>query len=222
VAIAPDGGILVAGQDVLYWDECLGPMVVIRPRPDGTVDRRFGRRGKARVPFRGFLTTAADLAVARDGHITVSGVGYRHLDDRAGTAFTLAHLRPDGSPDRAFSGDGRQTIDFPRGTGGGGASLALRPDGAAIVAGWAGAGSAQDRRDLPSPASRFFAARYATDGTRDPSFGAGGRMTFTLGGTNEGARDVALAPDGHIILAGQSVRAATHDDFAVAEVTSSP
>ena len=72
----------------------------------------------------------------------------------------MTRLRPDGSPDTDFSGDGRQYVDF--GANDHGFSLALQPDGKIVVVGTAyGAGNTT---------SDIGVARLLPSGLPDPAF----------------------------------------------------
>src|SRR5206468_3360140 len=56
-------------------------------------------------------------------------------------------------------------------------------------------------------------AAAATPGDPDPSFGSAGTMTFRAQGLDSLANDVAIQPDGKIVLAGYA-----SGDFAVARL----
>jgi len=70
-------------------------------------------------------------------------------------------------------------------------SLALQQDGKIVLAGESTINGDRD----------FALARYNTNGTLDPSFGTGGRVTTTFG-QNDVAFSVAVQPDGKIVTAG--------------------
>jgi uncharacterized delta-60 repeat protein len=90
------------------------------------------------------------------------------------------------------------------------AAVAVQPDGKLIAA-----GSASDGDDV-----NFALARYYPDGRLDETFGVGGRTVtdFELG--DEGARSLAIQPDGKIVVAG-SAYVDGDCDFAVARYHSS-
>lgn len=99
----------------------------------------------------------------------------------------------DGDLDPSFGDGGFVVTDLGMGELPG--CVALQPDGKILVAG--------DRRDSSVPRSDFAAVRYLPDGALDPSFGIGG-FVLTDVGSIEGARGIALQPDGKIVLAGFS------------------
>jgi uncharacterized delta-60 repeat protein len=74
--------------------------------------------------------------------------------------------------------------------------LVLQPDGRIVVA---GSFTAEGPRGMPF---EFLALRFRTDGTLDPSFGNGGRVTTDWTGEGGGAGAVAVQADGKIVLAG--------------------
>ena len=73
----------------------------------------------------------------------------------------------------------------------------------------------------------FALARYRTDGTLDPTFGAGGKTTTPIGTGSDVALAVAIDSQGRIVAAGRSASGPgddTESDFAVAryDVNGSP
>ena len=114
---------------------------------------------------------------------------------------TVTRLRPNGSPDTTFDGDGTATIDF--GSLADVANDAVRqPDGKIVVA-----GSTQADEDVA-------VARLNPDGSPDATFGAAGKATVDFGVATFG-HAVALQQNGRIVVAGQRTGG---DDFAVARL----
>ena len=121
-----------------------------------------------------------------------------------------------GDLDRSFSGDGLTTTSFMNGTATDeGRSVAIQRDGKSVVAGYSDRESARN--------GDFELARYNRDGSLDGSFGVGGRVITDIGGREQTLRDVAIAPDGRIVVAGMINfgRSSTGKDFAVARYTPS-
>jgi uncharacterized delta-60 repeat protein len=94
-------------------------------------------------------------------------------------------------PARAAPGNGVVLTDF--GANEVGSSVALQPDRKIVVAGAASRNS--------SGIGTIALVRYNQDGSADTSFGSGGIVTAAL--TSE-ARDLALQPNGKIVVVGQS------------------
>ncbi|MFF8278782.1 calcium-binding protein [Streptomyces lateritius] len=184
VAVRTDGRIVAAGH------HGAGPaydFAVARYNPDGGLDTTFSGDGRATVDF-GAVDMGHAVAVHTDGRVVVAG--------GSGNDFAVARLLADGSPDPAFSGDGRTTTDFD-----GGSELAravvIQPDGRIVAAGRRG--------------GDFALARYQTDGSLDTGFSGDGRTVTDFAGGFEEAYGVALQGDGRIVAAGYR-----DGDFALA------
>jgi uncharacterized delta-60 repeat protein len=97
-----------------------------------------------------------------------------------------------GTLDRSFSGNGKVfvTIGSPDDDA---YAEAIQPDGDIVLAGTANAGVSNEN---------FGLVRLRPDGTKDGSFGRHGEVQTDLGGGQEEAFDVALQPDGRIVLVG--------------------
>src|SRR5690606_18050336 len=111
---------------------------------------------------------------------------------------TLALYPQSGVLDPSFGNDGIVTTVITGSYNLGQASV-VQPDGKIIVAGEAGE---------PSP-FKVAIARYNPDGTLDTSFGSGGTLLIQVGPAKSYARNLALQPDGKIV-----VGAYTYDDVA--------
>ena len=141
---------------------------------------------------------ARAVAVQADGKIVAAG----EVDGGGQSNFALARYLPDGTLDPTFGTGGMVTTalsvanDFAR-------AVAVLPDGKLLVAGNAVVGGS----------IQLALARYLADGTPDISFGTGGFRTYDLGSGDDVCEDMAIAPDGKIVLAGANAGAT--DDFAV-------
>ena len=119
--------------------------------------------------------------------------------------FAVARAAENGGPDSLFSGDGKLTIPF--GTSYDAAyAVALQADGKIVIAGSGG------------PADSMIVVRLNSDGSPDPNFGNGGVAAVEFGGDDQ-ARDVAILPNGRIVLVGYSASAG-EADFAIARLDS--
>ncbi len=107
-------------------------------------------------------------------------------------AWPSVALSEGGCLDSSFGSGGKVTTDLTPQTEELYA-LALQPDGKIIAAGFAGRGD---------PVSYFALARYNVDGSLDPTFGSGGKVTTNFSGNEDAATGVALQPDGNILVAG--------------------
>ena len=164
-------------------------IAVWRLLPGGGPDTGFGGGdGVTTVSFDGgdFLH---DLAIAPDGRIVLVG------SNDFSSPF-VARLTATGDVDATFDLDGRLT--FATGTVARG--VAVQPDGKILVTGDFGAGD------------KVVLYRLTTTGSPDPVFGGGDGFTDTV--TGQGT-DVAVQPDGRIVVAGLDFRVAKYDGLVV-------
>lgn len=184
VVLQPDGKIVVAGYDRTGGFDYM--FALARYNPDGALDPRFGTGGQ--------VTTAIDrdtegyaVALQPNGKIVVAGSS----SDGVTRKFALARYNPDGSLDTGFGTAGKVTTtvvgahDFDSVY-----ALALQPDGKLVAAGVSD--------------GDFALVRYVGNGTLDPSFGNGGKVTTATGSSDDEASALALQPDGGILAAGYS------------------
>ncbi len=195
----PDGKLVAAGQaEAGDFDFALA-----RYLPDGSLDPTFGTGGMVTTDF-GTFPFAAALVQQADGKLVAGGP-----TDAGGCCdFALVRYLSDGSLDPTFGVGGKVTTDF----GGFEAAAALvqQPDGKLVAAGLSTAGSA--------PATDFALARYLPDGSLDPTFGVGGKVTTDFEGG--GASALVLQPDGKLVAAGNSRLTGLVSDFALARYLS--
>ncbi|WP_328967093.1 delta-60 repeat domain-containing protein [Streptomyces sp. NBC_00239] len=182
LAVLPDGRILVAGQTGFTAPAFAADFALARYLPDGTLDRDFGTGGRV-VTDAGDEDGVRGLAVQADGRIVAAGY--------SGADFALARYLPDGDPDPDFGADGRVAAEPGRPvlSVARAYDVAVQADGRIVAAGLGG--------------GAFAVARYRADGSPDPAFGTGGRVTTRFGaGRYAEARAVAVQPDGAVIAAG--------------------
>lgn len=203
-AIAPDGRIIaVGGRGELGGGFERPAGVVSAYKPDGSLDKTFGRNGSVLFsqPSYKAYSSLRDVEVLPDGKILV--VGYHHF------RLFLARLRGNGALDRRFGeGDGVATFGLHRKLCCPTASLAVQANGRIIVAGYGG----------PARTARVYLLRYRPAGRLDPSFGDRGLSAPFPPWRLIRASDLALQPDGGIITLGQSARTPqnpTAGDFGI-------
>ncbi len=162
------------------------------PPPSG-IDETFGTNGKATLAS--FGGGDSDMALQADGKIVM--VGGRFID------FVLARFNADGSLDTSFGTGGKVTTDIAGGFAQERArAVAIQPDGKIVVVG---------ESSLPSGDLAVALVRYNADGTLDTTFGSGGKAFDTpVAGR---AWDVAILPDGRIVVAGDAPVANNPQDF---------
>jgi uncharacterized delta-60 repeat protein/uncharacterized repeat protein (TIGR01451 family) len=184
VAVAPDGGIIVAGHT--RFDA-----FVLRYTADGVPDGQFGQAGIVRFTFTEEFgptpSEARGLAVRDDGTIVVAGsVSYRGSEGSAPyDDVGIARLTADGDFDTSFGGTGIVTTDLDDGVDAAYA-VVLQDDGQIAVAG------SHDGDGL--------LVRYRPDGSVDDTFGTDGFVVAPLG--SGVLRGLASTPDGALVAAG--------------------
>jgi uncharacterized delta-60 repeat protein len=159
----------------------------------GDLDTGFGSGGTVRTDFSGNIDQANAVAIQADGKIVAAGSSFS--DTKTVEDFIVARYNANGSIDKKFGKNGKITTDFFRNVDTIKA-IAIQPDGNIVVAGFAQlAGNGGNPRV-------FALARYTPSGNPDPSFGSGGSLTTSFGGSFAGASAIMLQPDGKIIVAG--------------------
>src|SRR6266550_3039926 len=106
-----------------------------------------------------------------------------------------------GDLDPSFGNGGRVVTDFNNGSTDYLGRIAVQPDGKIVAVG--------------SSNNKFALLRYNSDGTLDPSFGIGGKVTTTIANVNESASGLVLLPDGKIMISG-SIALPAYDDTSFA------
>jgi uncharacterized delta-60 repeat protein len=210
LAIQSDGKILFSGWG--YGDSAS----VARLNPNGTPDLSFGVMGVAHADVGGYGAFSTGLDIGPAGKIAVSGHAYPYQPvDDPGTA-TLVVYGPGGHVDTSFSGDGAiQTNAYGTTFN----DVAFQGDGKVVVVGnkvvrfkadgtpdasFSGDGviDVGGRKVLVDGSGRivvlgYYAIfRFNADGTPDATFDGDGVLP------NVKALDLALAPDGDIVVAG--------------------
>ncbi len=194
VAQQSSGKIIVAGTG-----GAAGDMAVARLNTDGTLDTSFAAAssGLAKVDFGG-AETVGGMAVQADDKVVISG----STSTSGGGDQAVARLNADGTIDNSFSSDGKVIFGTAT-TGETALGAVVQQSGRIIVNGNGGA------------THDFIVTRLSSDGTVDTTFGLGG-LAINFGGF-EYDGDIAIRPDGRILLAG-STDVSDDGDQAVARL----
>jgi uncharacterized delta-60 repeat protein/uncharacterized repeat protein (TIGR01451 family) len=213
VAVQPDGKLVVAGSSFAN-NKVLIDFALARYNSNGTLDAKFGKNGKLTTDFARGSDSAATVAIQPDGRIVVAGSA-EAAGVNAGRSFALARYNGDGSVDSSFGNRGLLTTAFG-GSIAGVTAMALQPDGKILVA-----GTADFNPSVPSGGLDFALARYNSDGSLDTGFGNGGKLLTDFFGSNDQANDMALQPDGKIVVVGSAFNpGAGSASFALARYNS--
>ena len=201
LAVQADGKILAAGG--VFAGGTGFDFGLARYDRDGTLDATFGSGGKVSTDLDSLIggfshDEAVGIAVQANGKIVL--VGGESGNTPTFGDFAIVRYNTDGIPDATFGSSGRVTTDFFGGEDQA-LAVAIQQDGKIVVGGGDSINTlfAQD----------FALARYDTNGSLDPTFGAGGKVatdfTTDFGTTFRTADNVsslAIQPDGKILAAG--------------------
>jgi uncharacterized delta-60 repeat protein len=152
----------------------------------GDLDPAFGNGGKVSTAITGNQGSwVYGVAIQPDGRIVAAGSAN---NSPHGSDFALARYRPDGGLDNSFGSNGKVLTDF-NDSGDSANAIAIQSDGKIVAAGKSNFDCA--------------IARYDTDGSLDPSFGSGGKVSTAFSGA-QSIQAVALQTDGRILLVGST------------------
>jgi uncharacterized delta-60 repeat protein len=179
LVLQPDGKVVIGGSGPDPDSPPQDNIVLARFNSDGTPDSAFGSNGVVRT-LVGHSSNAWALSLQPDGRILAAGLSW-DLSHPA-SAMTVARYLPDGHADMTFGTNGVVTTAATMAT-----AIGVLPDGRIVVAG---------TDDL-----RLAVMRLLPNGDPDRSFGSNGLVQIGNGGLT-GASDLALQPDGRIVVAG--------------------
>ena len=206
VGLQSTGKVVVAGFSLGVGNAGgYNPAEVARFTASGAVDSGKGAfgdvvQGKAvgytLTTFGMLLNSFSDLAVQPDDKLVA--VGLTTPNSPNSQSLIVARYTASGTLDKTFNGNG-YSLFLPAGISDAvGAGVALQSDGKIVVTGsCTGSDGASD----------MLVARYNPNGTLDTSFGGGtGYVRLDDGAatpSTEYGHDVAIQPDGKIVVAGQ-------------------
>ncbi len=165
----------------------------------GDLDYSFGTNGAVSIrvnddPMEG--GNARRVAVQQDGKIVLAG--------NVGDAFGMVRYNANGTLDTGF-GSGGKVVSRVGSFRDILAALAIQRDGKILLA-----GSNESRDKNFNDTTSFFIERYDSNGRIDPSLGSGGLVLTSFGEEGSAyAADMAIQPDGKIVLGGVSVTGPT-------------
>ncbi|MDQ3742566.1 MAG: hypothetical protein M3389_16675 [Actinomycetota bacterium] len=172
IADTADGAVVAVG-------ESSGAATIGRILPDGALDPGFGDGGRKLLTFAGEATAGADVVKTADGGYVIAGSA-SPASGATSSRSMLLKVDAAGELDPTFGAGGR--VDGPVGDA---IAVAVDAEDRIVLVGH-GAGGA-------------FVARYLVNGAPDGEFGEGGLVAL---GAQESPSDVAVQPDGRIVVAG--------------------
>ncbi len=189
VAIQPDGKLIIAGYD--KWGTSDHDAILARVNPDGSLDGTFGAGGIVTTALSAGDDAIYAIALQSDGKIVAAGL----TKEGGRSVAALMRYRSNGALDADFGNNGVVTASLQPAESFF-LSVAVLDDGR-IVAG----GTVAPPAASSSPRA-FLLARYRPNGAPDPSLGGSGVVTTAIPGGDASSWDMAVQPDGKIILAG--------------------
>ncbi|MDV6169583.1 T9SS type A sorting domain-containing protein [Flavobacterium sp. DG1-102-2] len=160
--------------------------VVKRLDQTGATDTSFGTEGITEITNGDRDYVIRDLALQADGKLV--GGGLSSTSDTTGAEFTVMRLNYDGSPDASFGIDGK-VIPFNPGNEEM-RHIVVQPDGSIV-------GVGPDTNSY-----NFNLMRFSSSGMQDMSFGTNGVAKTSFGSYYHQTHDIAVQPDGKIIITG--------------------
>ncbi|MBT8390147.1 MAG: hypothetical protein KJO48_00005, partial [Ignavibacteria bacterium] len=197
VVIQQDGKILMAGYAKIGTSD---DFAVVRYNSEGILDTTFGIGGKVTTQIGTGEDKAYSMAIQSDGKILLCGYA------RIGTNidFALVRYSTNGILDPTFGSGGK--VITPIGSGNERAySIAIQSDGKILLSGYAYIGLNYD----------FAVVRYNVDGSLDPTFGIGGKVTTPIGSSTDITNSIKVQTDGKIVVGGHAI-IGTYNDFVLA------
>jgi uncharacterized delta-60 repeat protein len=181
--VQPDGKIIVVGTSN-------GNLAIARFLPDGQgLDASFNGTGKVVQDINRGTESLEAAVLQPDGKLVVAG--WRLDSTGTYTQMLVARYLPNGRMDPTFGpGLGYALGPAPATDNGTAYAVALLPDGRILLAGVGG--------------GQFLAVRFLAIGYVDTAFGTGGMARSNFFQQYAIAYDMAVEPDGTILLAGTS------------------
>jgi uncharacterized delta-60 repeat protein len=197
MALQLDEKILLAGQAYAGTNY---DFRIVRYLADGSLDLSFGNNGIVTTPIGNSDDECYDIVLQSDGKILAVGASYN------GNNYDLAIVRynSDGTLDNEFNGTGKvinpvgTDHDFGRG-------IKLATNGSIFVAG----------NSREAGQYKIVVLRYTTEGTLDTTFGSAGKFMTSVGSADATSVDIAVQPDGKIIVTGAAAENGTAVFFAL-------
>ena len=202
VAIQSDQKIVVAG---LSDNGTNDDFAIARYNPSGELDIAFGSGGRVTTPFYSGDDKAEAVAIQSDGKIVVGG----YSNTGSSYDFALARYTASGNLDSSFGSGGKVTTPIGSNSDYGHA-LAIHGDGQIVLAG----------DTFIDTNYHIGVAEYYESGSRDYYFGYSGKVTTTIGSSNDGANGIATQEDGKTIVVGYS-NDGSNSDIALVRYTTS-
>jgi uncharacterized delta-60 repeat protein len=203
LAIQSDGKIVAAG--FAHNSSAIHPadFALVRYNPDGSLDTSFDTDGVVITSIQSTSSGVRAIALQPDGKIVAAGDANSDLAQASN--FAVVRYNTNGSLDTSFGGTGK-VLTPSTDAHGTFYDVAIQPDGKIVAVG---------ETYGNNTGFNFVAARYNTNGSLDTSFDSDGIANTAVAAAGDGARAVAVQPDGKIVAAGYAFRGSTLYDFVL-------
>lgn len=193
MAMQSDGKLVVAGY---ASNGSNNDFAILRFLASGALDPAFGTSGIAMITVGSSEDVARSIVIQGDGRIVVAGDYFSGLN----YDFAMVRLDSNGALDPSFGVGGKVTTPIGASTDVCNA-LALQSDGKIVAAGYYSSSGQND----------YAMARYLTNGTLDPNFGSGGKVTVNVGPGDDICYGVVVQTNGRVLLAGRRHNGTNYD-----------
>lgn len=146
------------------------------------------------VGFYGQIAYVYAVTAQADGKVVSAGFADQTSFDETSRDIAVARHNTDGTLDTAFGNEGEVMLDIT-GDEDRLTAIAVQDDGKLVAGGMARSGNGRD----------FLLLRLEADGALDTGFGINGIITHDIDGYDDRIRDLALLPDGRIVVVGDSI-----------------
>lgn len=189
--LQPDGKILIAGA--AKNNNGNSSIALLRLNEDGTLDNTFGNAGKTTLTISGIADDYAEAVVLLPGGKILIG-GYSAGD------FLVMRYNSNGTLDNTFGTSGYTITDFNNYQD---KAYALDVDNIGSIY-LGGHGYETGNGGL----FHFAIAKYNSEGDLDNTFNTDGKMTVVMGADQSTIFEMAVQPDGKLLVGGQSTNIA--------------
>jgi uncharacterized delta-60 repeat protein len=170
----------------------------------GVLDQAFGTKGITRVDVNQATDNARAVVVQPDGKLVFAG----YSRNKEGVIDpVLIRTGSDGKLDSGFGQDGVATASVVPGGVAEAYGVALQGD-KFVLAGYGRGASADEKVDMMS-------MRFNADGSWDKSYGTDGLTRIDVAGDADRGRNVAVLPDGRVLIVGSGSPQAGASDAMV-------
>ena len=196
VFVAPDGGLIVAGNASTEGVPSRRSIAILRYLPSGAPDPIFGRDGVAELEMDAH---AQGAALDSQGRIVIVGTA-------ASTRLLVTRFDGHGDVDQSFGASGTVSlhdVGVPQML----RAVALQPDGKIVAVGTLGWHSS-GRVPEPGKRDQIVVVRLDPNGVLDKSFAGGGLLLMASPRYLWSGHGIAIQPDGKLLIVGDIVEEA--------------